>query len=740
MGSTTLSLGVPSGGPYRIRVIAFTSGGTFPAVLRSGKAAGISVASGATANASITLADVSGAIDPSTPTSANAGTQVTIKINITDPGDFLAGVSSGRLWSSTNPLTQNTTGAQTSGTLSSLGNSLYEFATAINLPTSGGTFYYQFGEASFAFDNPNGTEAPFLDWLNLQTGAQALQITESSITGLNVSVGNIPASATRLVAAVDGGTISGALWSSKEVSSGVGSTTLSLGVPSGGPYRIRVIAFTSGGTFPAVLRSGKATGISVASGATANASITLADVSGAIDPSTPTSANAGTQVTIKINITDPGDFLVGVSSARLWSSTNPLTQNTTGAQTSGTLSSLGNSLYEFATAINLPTNGGTFYYQFGEASFAFDNPNGTEAPFLDWPNLQTGAQALRIIIAEVANHPFDFSGNGRSGALLYDPANGQEYTTLSNANGTYSYVPNLFTSAFDTLRTGDFNGDGKADLIVYNSHNALAYIGMGNGDGTFTFQSLFWSPSYDIVETGDINGDDKTDVALYNSATGTLYTGLSNGSGSFTYLYHLVTSGFTFMRLADFTGDGKADLLLYNSNNGLAYLGVGDGTGAFTFYPLSMSPGYALADIGDLNGDGKADLILYNPANGNAATGISDGVGGFTFAPLLFSSGFTSVRLADYTGDGKADITVYNKNTAAAYFGTGNGAGNFTFQSLFWSPGYDTVVAEDVNGDGKTDIVLYNSTTGTEYTGISNGNGTFSYTYSLWGPGKVLAR
>jgi hypothetical protein len=50
--------------------------------------------------------------------------------------------------------------------------------------------YYQFGEASSAFDNPNGTEAPFLDWPNLQTGGQALQIAASgtpSISGLNPS-------------------------------------------------------------------------------------------------------------------------------------------------------------------------------------------------------------------------------------------------------------------------------------------------------------------------------------------------------------------------------------------------------------------------------------------------------------------------------------------------------------------------------------------------------------------------
>jgi len=356
-----------------------------------------------------------------------------------------------------------------------------------------------------------------------------------------------------------------------------------------------------------------------------------------------------------------------------------------------------------------------------------------------------GAVSQDAFVLQLGDLPWpassnDFSKSGRSGALLYDPSNGQSYTLLSTGNGTYQAVGNLLTPAYDTLRTGDFNRDGKADLVVYNSHTALAYIGMGNGDGTFSFQSLFWSPGYDFVETGDLNGDGKTDFVLYNSSVGTMYTAISTGSGSFTYKYTLLSTGLTCVRLADFTGDGKADIFLYRATDAAAYLGVGDGTGGFTFNSLSLSVGYNLNDIGDLNGDGKQDVILYNSATGNASTGISNGTGGFTFTPLPLSPGFSSVRLADYTGDGKADLTVYNQNNAAGSLGTGTGTGTFNFQSLFWSPGYDFVIPEDVNGDGRADVILYNSATGTEYTGISNGNGTFSYTYSYWGIGRVLAQ
>jgi CubicO group peptidase (beta-lactamase class C family) len=405
-------------------------------------------------------------------------------------------------------------------------------------------------------------------------------------------------------------------------------------------------------------------------------------------------------------------------------------------------------------SLNVTTGGGCFWDAVSDSAWAtLGSALGTGSQMISLSLAANNTGAKRSATIYVAGQPLtvtqtanitaagvrDFRAIGLSDAVQYDPVLGQEYTALSNADGTYSYVPNLFTSAFDILRTGDFNGDGKADLVVYNSHTGLAYIGMGNGDGTFAFQSLFWSPGYDFVEAGDLNGDGKTDFALYNSSIGTMYTAISNGNGTFTYKYTLISRGYTTLRLGDFTGDGKADIFVYNAVNSVANLGVGDESGGFAFHFLFMSPGYTFVDLGDLNGDGKMDLIVYNPVNGNAATGISDGLGGLNFNPLIFSPGFTSVRLADYTGDGKADVTVYNKNTAFAYFGTGNGSGGFAFQSLFWSPAYDTVEPQDVNGDGKADILLYNKTTGTLYTGLSNGDGTFGYTYSLWGPGKILA-
>lgn len=214
-----------------------------------------------------------------------------------------------------------------------------------------------------------------------------------------LTVSAIPQQATRLVAVIDGGGLATALRASQNIAAGIGTATMSVGVPVGGPYRVRVIAFIANGTFPAVLRSGKITGVSVAAGAGTGVSVTLEDVTGALDPATPTSGNAGAPLNIRVDITDPGDFLDGVTAGRLWSSTTPFTHNLYGSQTEGSITAIGAGEYQFSITTNLPTAAGTLYYQVGEASYAFDSPDGQEAPFLVWPNLESGAPLQQIAVS-----------------------------------------------------------------------------------------------------------------------------------------------------------------------------------------------------------------------------------------------------------------------------------------------------------------------------------------------------
>jgi hypothetical protein len=397
-------------------VVAFVSGSKTPAILRSGQTTGVYIGPPSdTATVSVALSDVVGVVDPSTPSLAPAGPAATIKINLVDPGDYLD-CAQGTMFISCaeatlytvdgTPPSANLFGSSRPGTLVRTGKGTYQF-TAIT--GSSGTRYYQFGGHSRVFDNTNvlnspNLEQPYLFAPNLETGTPAPYITFLTTNTLAVFVNNIPLSATNVSLVVDGP--GGISISDIEYVSTTNSTMVSVAVPAGGPYRVRAVALLGQGSCFSqspcfyVLRSGKTTGVFVSSTG-GNASIALADVLGMVDPSTPSIGVAGTNVTIRINLTDPGDFLDGLSAGQLWSSPAVPMYNFFGSSSSGTLASAGVGSYLFTGGLTLPTSRGVVYYQFGESAPSF----GPSSPFLVWPNLILGSPAQIQVIGPPSNPP-----------------------------------------------------------------------------------------------------------------------------------------------------------------------------------------------------------------------------------------------------------------------------------------------------------------------------------------------
>src|SRR5215469_6411511 len=143
-----------------------------------------------------------------------------------------------------------------------------------------------------------------------------------------VSVNNIPAQATRVAVVIDGGAISGQLTGQQDFAYGTSSANLTVGVPAGGPYRMRAVAYdgTVGGS--PLLRSGQAISIQVSTGGLLSVTIGLGDISITRDPSTPALGATGSRVTFSFDITDPGDAIEGLSglfysSPTLFVSPNP---------------------------------------------------------------------------------------------------------------------------------------------------------------------------------------------------------------------------------------------------------------------------------------------------------------------------------------------------------------------------------------------------------------------------------
>ncbi len=99
-----------------------------------------------------------------------------------------------------------------------------------------------------AANNPvltNGVDLPLFIWPNLEAGASLKSISVLSGTSIAATIKNIPAKATRLLALVDSGNLSGAVRVWKDVTAGTSTTAMTIGVPGVGLYRVRVVRWHS---------------------------------------------------------------------------------------------------------------------------------------------------------------------------------------------------------------------------------------------------------------------------------------------------------------------------------------------------------------------------------------------------------------------------------------------------------------------------------------------------------------
>ena len=213
--------------------------------------------------------------------------------------------------------------------------------------------------------------------------------------GIALSVTGVPLGSPKLVAVVDLANGSEAIRQSfSHFGSGEASTVI--GVPAGAGYRVRVIALGGSGTFPSVLAGGRQEGVTVTDDIASAVDIALTPPTWTLNPSTPTQVATSSTFNIVMEIEDPADFFSGSSRGRLWWSDQPLTANVSAIQDTGSLQQIAPGRYQFSISLTAPSMPGTIYYQFGENSPPFNDPRGSEAPFLILPDLNAGQSPLQI--------------------------------------------------------------------------------------------------------------------------------------------------------------------------------------------------------------------------------------------------------------------------------------------------------------------------------------------------------
>lgn len=517
--SLALRVGVPAGGPYRVRTFASTAGWDAP-LLRSGQAGGISVGAGATVAASISLGDVIIALDPSVPNSASAGSSVFVKCNITDPGDVIEGEFPYLYWAQV-PFSISQGGEYGApGSLSQSAPGKYQAGFSINLPVSGSQYYYSI---RIYLPETDDLDRTALYGPDPKRSSTPWQMTLTQGAAINVTVANLPPSATKIVAWVDGSPIAGTLSAIYDVLPGTSSKTLAIGVPAGGPYRVRAFASTAGWDAP-LLRSGQAGGITVAAGARVATGISLADITWSLDAGTPTAAGSGSGITLKCNFTDAGDVIEGQNPSLYWAQLPFVPGQSANYGGLGTLIKLAPGSYGAAITTNLPATGSAYYYVWkiclpaidGNNRIALYGPNPGRAD-TTWQITLVPGSAINLTLANIPPAATKITiwvdGSPIVGVLssVQDIVAGASSKTLSigvPAGGPYRVRAFASAAGWDVplLRSGQVNGIRVAD-------GATASAGISVGDLLITLDpstpasASAGSPvtlTCNIIDPGDI--------------------------------------------------------------------------------------------------------------------------------------------------------------------------------------------------------------------------------------------
>ena len=682
-GATTLhvTFGVMAGSPYRVRVIAHDAGSK---LLSSGMATGITVTAGASVPVSLTLSDMPVQSDPSTPAAAVAGSQVTVKANITDSGSSLK-IGLSQCWIDYGTVSSSLSNRKY-GDISRLGGGVDQCTVTLTAPSAGSTLYYRF--ATYAYEFIYDRISPLLVWPASTPNAISL----TGAGAISLSVTNIPSAATRLVAVADNGGVSPVALMAQPQTGGASSTQMTFHIPAGGPYRVRIIAHDAAA---AVLSSGMASGITVSAGGSAAASVSLAPVTVALDPRTPATATPGSSITLRFNVTDSGNSIkAGYGYCWIDYSGDPANLS---ESVFGTVSTAGGGSSQCAVSLTVPSSGSVLYYQLGAIGYDFISDQVT--PLLEWPTgsalqmslltytptITTAPEGLSIVVDGVSyTAPRTFtwaSGSTHTIAVASPQTGGGTRYWFSNWSdgGAISHTVTapclaVLQANFTTLSTGnnsDFNRDGKPDIIWRNRATGADVVWYMNGaekigEGTLT---TIGDANWQLVGSADFTGDGQADLLWRNTATGEVGFWRMDGINFLeaVFMPTVADLNWRIAGIADFNHDGKPDLLWRNyatGQNRVWYMNGATKLGEGYFLTITDFT-WDLVGAADFSGDGKPDLLWRNTATGAIGFWRMDGITFLeaVFLPTVGDLNWRVAGIADFNQDGKPDLLWRNYAT-----------------------------------------------------------------------------
>jgi hypothetical protein len=210
-----------------------------------------------------------------------------------------------------------------------------------------------------------------------------------------------PVATNEFIVAVDGGVYAGIPQVSHLTGISMTNGSLVIGVPAGGPYRVRVISVdprSNDSTFQVMNATGKAESVMVGSGSITDASVTLAQPSIALS-ATPT-VSAGARITVSWTLQDPGASADRPSDdARVFYSLTPPTMyDISGSQTQATCTPSSGTTRQCSATITAPLTPGTIYLQVAHETFDLSLPGTSRAGWLIQPSVSRGESLVAIVV------------------------------------------------------------------------------------------------------------------------------------------------------------------------------------------------------------------------------------------------------------------------------------------------------------------------------------------------------
>jgi Ca2+-binding RTX toxin-like protein len=213
----------------------------------------------------------------------------------------------------------------------------------------------------------------------------------------------------------------------------------------------------------------------------------------------------------------------------------------------------------------------------------------------------------------------DFTGDGRSEALVQDTNTGSIYTVnIASGTAVWGAINTGLTSSYQAIATGDVTGDGTADVLVRDNATGINFIADVDAGGTFGGWVLGpnLGTAWRTVGLGDFNRDGASDVLVQNIADGTTYyRDIINSQWGF--VSGAVGSQWVAREAADINGDGYTDVIFRNSSTGDIWsVNMLGGSNAGWGVVANGLSGWDVRGSADVDNDGYRDIIIQNLADG----------------------------------------------------------------------------------------------------------------------------